>query len=156
MSVPLVERTLALPGRIATRLRALLAAAVPDAAPTLALAMEKGDPDIMSRKPRARNEPIVNSTMRTGIVVQMFAQAGVVLTAFVLGLLWHLRAGEVLPPHSSVDTSVSPPASGTTTGNGVYTNDTSATVTATPAAGSGVNFSTTDLKLTSSASGLAL
>jgi Ca2+-transporting ATPase len=71
---------------------------ITDGAPALALAMEKGDPDIMSRKPRARNEPIVNSTMRTGIVVQMFAQAGVVLTAFVLGLLWHLRAGEVLPP----------------------------------------------------------
>ena len=59
--------------------------------------MEKGDPDIMTRKPRQRNEPIVNSTMRTGIVVQMFAQAGVVLTAFVLGLLWHLRAGDALP-----------------------------------------------------------
>jgi Ca2+-transporting ATPase len=70
---------------------------ITDGAPALALAMEKGDPDIMSRKPRHRNEPIVNSTMRTGIVVQMFAQAGVVLTAFALGLLWHLRAGDVLP-----------------------------------------------------------
>ena len=70
---------------------------ITDGAPALALAMEKGDPDIMSRKPRARNEPIVNSTMRTGIIVQMFAQAGVVLTAFALGLLWHLRAGDALP-----------------------------------------------------------
>ena len=48
---------------------------ITDGAPALALAMEKGDPDIMTRKPRPRNEPIVNSTMRTGIVIQMFAQA---------------------------------------------------------------------------------
>lgn len=70
---------------------------ITDGAPALALAMEKGDPDIMTRRPRARNEPIVNSTMRTGIIVQMFAQAGVVLTAFALGLLWHLKAGDALP-----------------------------------------------------------
>jgi Ca2+-transporting ATPase len=70
---------------------------ITDGAPALALAMEKGDPDIMSRKPRLKSEPIVNSTMRTGIIVQMFAQAGVVLTAFALGLLWHLRAGDALP-----------------------------------------------------------
>jgi len=71
---------------------------ITDGAPALALAMEKGDPDIMSRKPRAKNEPIVNSTMRVGILVQMFAQAGIVLTAFALGLLWHLGAGDALPP----------------------------------------------------------
>jgi Ca2+-transporting ATPase len=70
---------------------------ITDGAPALALAMEKGDPDIMSRKPRLKSEPIVNSTMRTGIIVQMFAQAGVVLTAFAVGLLWHLRAGDALP-----------------------------------------------------------
>ncbi|HEY5983689.1 MAG TPA: cation-translocating P-type ATPase, partial [Anaerolineales bacterium] len=71
---------------------------ITDGAPALALAMEKGDPDTMLRKPRAKNEPIVNSTMRIGIVVQMFAQAGAVLTAFALGLLWHLGAGQVMPP----------------------------------------------------------
>ncbi|MFH1183774.1 MAG: cation-translocating P-type ATPase [Chloroflexota bacterium] len=71
---------------------------ITDGAPALALAMEKGDPDIMSRKPRAKNEPIVNATMRVGILVQMFAQSGVVLSAFALGLLWHLRAGDSLPP----------------------------------------------------------
>jgi len=70
---------------------------ITDGAPALALAMEKGDPDIMSHKPRARNEPIVNSTMRIGILIQMFAQSSVVLSAFVLGLLWHLRAGDALP-----------------------------------------------------------
>jgi len=43
--------------------------------------------------------------------------------------------GAVLPPHSAVDTSVSPPNGGTTTGDGVYTNGTKATVIATPAPG---------------------
>jgi hypothetical protein len=44
-------------------------------------------------------------------------------------------AGVVLPPHSSVDTSVSPTNGGTATGDGVYTNGTTATVVATPSAG---------------------
>jgi len=44
-------------------------------------------------------------------------------------------AGEELPPHSTVDTTVSPLGSGTTTGGGFYTNNTTATVTATPGAG---------------------
>jgi hypothetical protein len=44
-------------------------------------------------------------------------------------------AGEGLPPHSTVDTSASPLDRGTTTGGGFYTNDTAATVTATPSAG---------------------
>lgn len=70
---------------------------ITDGAPALALAMEKGDPDIMMRRPRAKSEPIINSSMRTGILVQMFAQAGVVLAAFGLGLIWHLRAGDALP-----------------------------------------------------------
>jgi hypothetical protein len=45
------------------------------------------------------------------------------------------QSGEILPPHSSVDTSVSPTNGGTATGDGVYTNGTTATVTATPNAG---------------------
>jgi len=71
---------------------------ITDGAPALALAMEKGDPDTMTRRPRRKNEPIVNGSMRTGILVQMFAQSAAVLTAFGLGLLWHLQAGDVLPP----------------------------------------------------------
>jgi Ca2+-transporting ATPase len=63
-----------------------------DGAPALALAMEKGDPDIMSRPPRPKNEPIINKSMRTGIIIQTIAQTGAVLTAFVLGLLWELEA----------------------------------------------------------------
>ncbi len=68
-----------------------------DGAPALALAMEKGDPGVMERKPRPPSEPIINRTMRQGIVVQTFAQTTAVLGAFVVGLLWHLQAGSVIP-----------------------------------------------------------
>ncbi len=70
---------------------------ITDGAPALALALEKGDPDIMDRKPRAKSEPIVNRSMGVGIIVQTFAQTGAVLTAFALGLAWHLEAGAVIP-----------------------------------------------------------
>jgi Ca2+-transporting ATPase len=65
---------------------------ITDGAPALALAMEKGDPDIMSRTPRPKNEPIVNASMRTGIIIQTITQTGAVLTAFTLGLLWELKS----------------------------------------------------------------
>jgi Ca2+-transporting ATPase len=35
--------------------------------------------------------------MGIGIIVQTFAQTGAVLTAFVLGLIWHLESGAVIP-----------------------------------------------------------
>jgi Ca2+-transporting ATPase len=66
---------------------------ITDGAPALALAVEKGDPDIMQQKPRAKSEPIVNRSMMLGLGVQTIAQTGAVLTAFVLGLIWHLEAG---------------------------------------------------------------
>jgi Ca2+-transporting ATPase len=59
--------------------------------------MEKGDPDIMDQQPRAKSEPIVNRSMGIGIIVQTFAQTGAVLTAFIMGLAWHLEAGAVIP-----------------------------------------------------------
>jgi hypothetical protein len=43
--------------------------------------------------------------------------------------------GTIPPPHCAVDTVASPLVGGTTTGDGVYTNDTEATVTAAAAAG---------------------
>ena len=64
-----------------------------DGAPALALAMEKGDPDIMERPPRPKSETIINGSMRLGIIVQTIFQTGVVLVAFVLGMGWHLEAG---------------------------------------------------------------
>ncbi|HEY9087980.1 MAG TPA: cation-translocating P-type ATPase [Anaerolineaceae bacterium] len=63
-----------------------------DGAPALALAMEKGDPDVMQRPPRPKKESIINSSMRLGMIVQTIAQTGAVLGAFMLGLYWHLGA----------------------------------------------------------------
>jgi Ca2+-transporting ATPase len=57
-----------------------------DGAPALALGLEKGDPDIMKREPRPVREPIINRTMRVGIVVQTIAITAVVLVAFYVGL----------------------------------------------------------------------
>ncbi|MCQ3936938.1 MAG: ATPase [Chloroflexi bacterium] len=79
---------------------------ITDGAPALALAMEKGDPDIMDRKPRAKTEPIVNRSMGIGILVQTFAQTGAVLTAFVMGLAWHLEAGAIVPDGANLLTYV--------------------------------------------------
>ncbi len=63
---------------------------VTDGAPALALAMEKGDPEIMDQKPRSKREPIINRSMGLGIVVQTITQTSAVLTAFGLGLYWHI------------------------------------------------------------------
>ncbi|GAB4572831.1 MAG: calcium-translocating P-type ATPase, SERCA-type [Anaerolineales bacterium] len=70
---------------------------ITDGAPALALAMEKGDPDIMDQKPRAKSEPIINRSMGVGIGIQTVMQTGAVLGAFLMGLVWHLEAGAVLP-----------------------------------------------------------
>ena len=66
---------------------------ITDGAPALALAVEKGDPDIMQDKPRSKSEPIVNRSMIWGLSIQTIAQTAAVLTAFALGLAWHLEAG---------------------------------------------------------------
>jgi Ca2+-transporting ATPase len=70
---------------------------ITDGAPALALAMEKGDPDIMDQKPRAKNEPIINRSMQVGLIIQTIAQTAAVLGAFALGLIWHLEAGAAIP-----------------------------------------------------------
>lgn len=70
---------------------------VTDGAPALALAMEKGEPDIMERPPRPKHEPIINRTMGIGLVVQTIMQSSAVLLAFGLGLIWHLRSGDLMP-----------------------------------------------------------
>ena len=71
---------------------------VTDGAPALALAMEKGDPDIMKRKPRPKEEPIMNRSMGLGIVIQTITQTGATLTAFALGLIWHSQENGVILP----------------------------------------------------------
>jgi len=75
---------------------------ITDGAPALALAMEKGDPDIMDQKPRAKSEPIVNRSMGVGIIIQTIVQTSAVLGAFVMGLAWHLEAGSSIPSGMNV------------------------------------------------------
>ncbi len=74
---------------------------ITDGAPALALAMEKGDPDVMGHPPRPKDESIINRSMQLGIVIQTITQTGAVLGAFMLGLLWHLKAGTALPPDAN-------------------------------------------------------
>jgi Ca2+-transporting ATPase len=66
---------------------------ITDGAPALALAVEKGDPDIMKQKPRAKSEPIINRSMTIGMIIQTITQTGAVLAAFAAGLIGHLEAG---------------------------------------------------------------
>jgi Ca2+-transporting ATPase len=65
-----------------------------DGAPALALAMERGDPDVMERPPRPKTEPIINRSMRLGIGIQTITQTGAVLIAFGLGLWWHISTAD--------------------------------------------------------------
>ena len=68
---------------------------VTDGAPALALALEQGDPDVMDYPPRPKTEPIVHGPMRLGIVIQTVMQTTAVLTAFAVGLYWHLGAAHL-------------------------------------------------------------
>ena len=67
-----------------------------DGAPALALAVEKGEPDIMEQPPRRKDEPIINKDMRRGLISRSIFQTGSVLFAFILGLYWHLDTTEGL------------------------------------------------------------
>ena len=58
---------------------------VTDGAPALALATEKGDPDIMDQKPRPPKEPIINKTMLRSTLVVSITVTIVVLVAFYIG-----------------------------------------------------------------------
>jgi len=61
-----------------------------DGAPALALAMEKGDPDVMLVPPRPKEESIINNEMRNSLISRVIFQTAAVLGAFLLGLYWHL------------------------------------------------------------------
>ena len=80
-----------------TVIQLLMLNLITDGAPALALAMEKGDPDVMQRPPRPKNEPIINKTMQLGILIQTITQTSAVLTAFGVGLLWHLAGNAAMP-----------------------------------------------------------
>ncbi len=78
-----------------TVIQLLLLNLLTDGLPALALAMEKGDPDVMQHPPRPKNEPVINKSMGTGLVIQTIFQTAAVLGAFLLGLWWH--PGAALP-----------------------------------------------------------
>jgi len=71
-----------------TAIQLLVLNLVTDGAPALALGLEKGDPDVMSRPPRNPDEHIVNREMQIGIVVQSLAITAATLGAFLIGLRW--------------------------------------------------------------------
>jgi Ca2+-transporting ATPase len=59
---------------------------VTDGAPALALGLERGEPDIMRRKPRPANEPIITRELWTLTAVQAVIETFVTLAAFVIAL----------------------------------------------------------------------
>jgi len=70
---------------------------VTDGAPALALAMEKGDPDVMNQPPRPRDEAVINKSMRLGVVIQTITQTSGTLIALCLGLFWSLSQADLVP-----------------------------------------------------------
>jgi Ca2+-transporting ATPase len=78
-----------------TVIQLLLLNLLTDGLPALALAVEKGDPDVMQQPPRPKNEPVINKSMTTGLVIQTIFQTAAVLGAFLLGLWRH--PGAALP-----------------------------------------------------------
>jgi len=70
---------------------------VTDGAPALALALEKGDPDVMDHPPRPKTQPVIHGPMRLGITIQTVMQTAAVLSAFAVGLAWHLGHSPLAP-----------------------------------------------------------
>lgn len=62
---------------------------VTDSFPALALGVEKGDPDIMSRPPRDPNKPLLGRDLMTGILIQSIAIAASSIFAYMLALKRH-------------------------------------------------------------------
>jgi Ca2+-transporting ATPase len=62
---------------------------VTDGAPALALGLEQGEADVMSRPPRPRSEPVINREMLIGIGLQGVVMTAAVLAAFLYGLYAH-------------------------------------------------------------------
>jgi Ca2+-transporting ATPase len=67
-----------------------------DGAPALALATEKGDPDIMRQRPRPKSEAIINHLMVTRIGVMTVALTAVVLAAYQIGLRTSIALAETM------------------------------------------------------------
>ncbi len=63
-----------------------------DSFPALALGQEKGEPDVMDRKPRNQKEPILNKLMIRTISIQSLAIFAATFSAFQLGLIYYPQA----------------------------------------------------------------
>jgi Ca2+-transporting ATPase len=75
-----------------TAIQLLLLNLITDGLPALALGYEKGDPDTMDQPPRPPEEPVINRSMRAGIVVQTLAITAATLGAYGVGLRAHPEA----------------------------------------------------------------
>jgi Ca2+-transporting ATPase len=69
-----------------TAIQLLVLNLITDGAPALALGLEKGDPDIMDRKPRDPDEPVINKVMTWRVIIQGIVDTMAVLVAFRIGL----------------------------------------------------------------------
>jgi Ca2+-transporting ATPase len=72
-----------------TAIQILLINVVTDGFPALALGLEKAEPGVMDRPPRAPDEPIIDRSMTRDIVVQGIAIAAATLGGFHLGARWY-------------------------------------------------------------------
>jgi len=63
-----------------------------DGFPAVALAMEKGEPNIMKEGPRTRQEPVIEKVMLTGVCIQTFVLTGTCLTVYIVGLIWNNKS----------------------------------------------------------------
>ncbi len=59
---------------------------VTDSFPALALGVEKGEPEIMQKKPRDPKEPLLNKDLITRIIIQSIAVGGATLSAYLTAL----------------------------------------------------------------------
>lgn len=62
---------------------------VTDSPPPLALVFEPLEPEIMSMKPRMRDQPLVDKIMLIGILVQTVTLTGMTLMMYLVGLEWY-------------------------------------------------------------------
>jgi len=85
----------------------------------------------------AANGQVYGTPSAAGIYIVTVTAAASNSPALTKTYPFMVGAGALLPPHSAVDTGLATPNAGTTTGTGVYTNGTTASVTVTPAPGYG-------------------
>ena len=72
---------------------------VSDGAPALALGLEKGDSDIMSKPPRSPREPVIDRDMALGIAIVGIVDAIAILAVFFIALQrypGHLEAAQTI------------------------------------------------------------